>query len=205
MVEKKEVFTNPTVKELVKKYRTIWALSHAESVLSWDMEVNMPKEGIEERSTAIGELSVLSHNLLLKPEFLELLEKAKREESLNEFEAGVVRVLNREVRIAKAFPPKFVKELSEVRSKATAVWAEAREKNNFEAFEPWLQKIIELSRKAAEYLGYNEYPYDALLDLYEEGITTKDLEPIFTKLSAELPAILKKKLEKKAGLRKAIH
>lgn len=158
------------------------------------MEVNMPKMGITERSTAQGELSVLAHSFMLEPKFVELVEKAAGEE-LNDYERGVVRVLQREIRIAKAFPPEFVRELSEVRSKATMAWAEAKEKDDFKKFEPWLDKIIELAKKAADYLGYEEYPYDALLDLYEEGLRTRDLEPIFEKLEKELKPILDRILE----------
>jgi len=189
-----EIFQKEIIKQILGHYRKIWAIGHAQSVLGWDMEVNMPKMGITERSTAQGELSVLSHNFMLEPKFVELVEKAAGEE-LNDYERGVVRVLQREIKIAKAFPPEFVRELSEVRSKATMAWAEAKEKDDFKKFEPWLDKIIELSKKAAEYLGYDEYPYDALLDLYEESLRTRDLEPIFGKLEKELKPILDKILE----------
>lgn len=52
-------------------------------------------------------------------------------------------------------------------------------KNDFKLFEPYLDKIIELSRKAADYLGYDEYPYDALLDLYEEGLRASEVAEIW--------------------------
>ncbi|USH00954.1 carboxypeptidase M32 [Thermococcus argininiproducens] len=180
---------------ILKHYRKIWAIEHAQSLLGWDMEVNMPKMGITERSVAKGELSVLAQSLTLDPKFLDLVEKASALETLNDYEKGVIRVLQREIKIAKAFPPEFVRELSEVRSKATMAWSEAKEKDNFRKFEPWLDRIIELSKKAAEYLGYDEYPYDALLDLYEEGLRTKDLEPIFEKLEKDLKPILEQILE----------
>ncbi|MCD6324588.1 MAG: carboxypeptidase M32, partial [Desulfurococcales archaeon] len=48
---------------------------------------------------------------------------------------------------------------------------------------------------AAEYLGYDEHPYDALLDLYEEGLRTRDLVPIFNKLTSDLPPLLRKIME----------
>ena len=186
-----EVFQNAVIKQILLKYRTIWAIGHAQSVLGWDMEVNMPKEGITERSVAQGELSVLNQKLILDEKFVELVERAEGEE-LNDYERGVVRVLKRSIKIAKAFPPEFVREMSEVRSKATMAWAEAKQKNDFKLFEPYLDKIIELSRKAADYLGYDEYPYDALLDLYEEGLRIRDLDPIFEKLEKELKPILDK-------------
>ncbi len=188
------VFENPVIKEILEKYRRIWAINHAESVLGWDMEVNMPKEGITERSVAQGELSVLSQEFLLKPEFINLVERAKDEE-LNEYESGVVRVLDREIRIIKSFPPDFIRELSEVTSKATKAWEEAKNKDDFSKFETWLDKIINLSKRAADYLGYKNEPYDALLDLYEEGITTKDIDGMFTLLEKKLKPILEKILE----------
>ncbi len=189
------VFRNELIRDILTRYRRIWALNHAESVLGWDMEVYMPKEGITERSVAQGELAVLSHELLLSPSFVDLVNKSKRIENLNEFERGVVRVLDRSIRIAKAFPPEFVKELAETRSKATSVWNEAKRKDDYKLFEPWLDKIIELSRKAADYLGYDEYPYDALLDLYEEGLRVRDLETIFNNLENSLRPLIKKVLE----------
>jgi carboxypeptidase Taq len=186
-----EIFQNETIKKILEHYRKIKAIEHAQSVLSWDMEVYMPKEGIQERSVAQGELSVLSQSLLLEQKFLDLVEKAEGEE-LNEYEKGLIRVLKRNIKIAKAFPPEFVKEISEVKSKATMAWVEAKQKDNFEIFEPYLDKIIELSKKAAEYLGYDECPYDALLDLHEEGLRTRDCEEIFTYLEKEIKPIIDK-------------
>lgn len=155
------------------------------------METYMPKEGIQERSVAQGELSVLSQSLLLEPKFLDLVERAEEEE-LNEYEKGVIRVLKRNIRIAKAFPPEFVKEISETSSKSTMAWVEAKQKDDFRIFEPYLDKIMDLSKRAAEYLGYDEYPYDALLDLYEEGLRTRDCEKIFTYLEKEIKPIADK-------------
>jgi carboxypeptidase Taq len=174
-------FQNETIKAILEKYRRIWAINHAQSVLGWDMEVNMPKEGILERSVAEGELSVLSQEFLLKPDFVELVEKAKGIDDLNEYERGVVRVLDRSIRISRSFPPEFLREMSEVTSQATKAWEEAKRSNDYSKFEPWLDKIIDLAKRAADYLGYEDEPYDALLDMFEEGTTTKDVERMFDK------------------------
>ncbi|AIF69807.1 peptidase M32 [Palaeococcus pacificus DY20341] len=189
-----EIFQNETIKQILAHYKKIWAIGHAQSVLGWDMEVNMPKRAIQERSVAQGELSVLSQSFMLEPKFVELVEKAEGLE-LNDYERGVVRVLKRDIKIAKAFPPEFVREMSEVRSKATMAWAEAKEKNDYKKFEPYLDKIMELAKKAADYLGYEEYPYDALLDLFEEGLTTREVDRVFEKLEKDLKPLLDKILE----------
>ncbi len=189
------VFENEVIKEIIEKYRRIWAIGHAQSVLGWDMEVNMPKEGITERSVAQGELSVMQQEYLLAPKFVELVNKADGLEGLNEYEKGVVRVLKREIKISSSFPPEFLRELSETTSKATAAWTEAKEKNDYDKFAPWLNKIMELAKKGADYLGYEKYPYDALLDLFEEGLTTDEVNAMFEKLEKELKPVLDRILE----------
>jgi len=185
-------FENSIIKEILEKYRRLWAIHHASSVLGWDMEVNMPKMGIQERSVAEGELSVLSQELLLNPEFTAMVEKAAEQESLSEEEHGVVRVLQREIKINSSFPPDFVRELSKTTSMATSAWAEAKKEGDYNKFAPWLDKIMELTKKAADYLGYEKYPYDALLDLFEEGLTTTDVERIFSKIETDLKPVLDK-------------
>ncbi|HUO42228.1 MAG TPA: carboxypeptidase M32, partial [Methylomirabilota bacterium] len=52
------------------------------------------------------------------------------------------------------------------------------------------EKIVELKRKEAEKLGYEGHPYNALMDLYEEGLTTLDVDRIFPLLVSNLKRIL---------------
>lgn len=186
------VFENPIIKEILNKYRVIWAISHAQSLMGWDAETYMPREGVRERAIAQSELSVLSQQLILRPEFVKLVDKASQIEDLNDYERGIVRVLRRHIRIAKALPPWLVAEYSKVTQEAVVVWREAKQQNDFMKFKPYLEKIVELERKAADYLGWEEHPYDALLDLYEEGLRTRDVDRILGYLEREIKRILNK-------------
>ncbi|MCY0867713.1 MAG: carboxypeptidase M32 [Desulfurococcus sp.] len=188
------VFQNPIVKEILEKYRVLWALDHASSLMGWDSETYMPEEGYKDRAVARAELEVLSQQLLLRPEFVELVEKAGRSEDLNEYERGVVRTLERSIRIAKALPPWLIAEMAKTTQEAMVVWREAKAKNDFEKFKPYLEKIFDLSRKTADYLGWEKHPYDALLDLYEEGLRTSDVDSILSKLAGELKNLIDKVL-----------
>ena len=92
-----EIFKDKQIQEILKKTRVIWALSQASNLLGWDLEVNMPQEGITERSITASEIEVLKQKLMLEPELQKLLEKVeKREDELNDYEKGVIRVLKRE-------------------------------------------------------------------------------------------------------------
>ncbi len=187
-----EYFTNPVIREILEKYRVLWALGHAMSLMGWDSETYMPREGTMERAIARAELSVLSQKILLAPEFVGLVEKAKEIEDLNVYERGVVRVLARRIDIMRKLPPEFVYEFSKTVQVAKDAWKLAREKDDFEIFRPHLEKIVELTRKKAEYLGYEDHPYNALLDLYEEGLRIQDVDYVFDSI---IP-VSKKVLEK---------
>ncbi len=189
------VFENEKIKEILEYYRKIWALNHASGLMGWDMEVYMPKEGVRERSVAQGELSMLLHQLITDDKFVEMVEKAAEQEGLNEYEQGVIRVLKREIKHAKAIPREVIGELSRVTGEATMAWREAREKNDYEKFKPYLDKIIELERKIADYLGYEEHPYDALADLFEEGYTVRDYDRFFGEIEKPLKNLLQKIME----------
>ena len=186
------VFENEVVKEILEKYRAIWAIGHAQALLSWDSETYMPRGGVEERAVARAELSLLAQKLILSPEFTQLVERAEKIEGLNDYERGVVRVLAREIRIMRAIPPRLLAELEKTTQEAMHAWRAAKETDDFNKFKPYLEKIVKLTREKADCLGWRDHPYDALLDLYEEGLTTRDVDNILTPLTSELKRILGK-------------
>ena len=188
-----DIFQSETIKEILEHYRVIWALGHASSLMGWDSETYMPKQAYMDRGTASSELSVLSRKLLLDDKFLAKLDKAKEMmDELNEYEKGVVRVLDRAVKIYRALPEDLIREMAMAREEARVHWVQARYKSDFNIFKPYLAKNIELSRKAAEYLGYEEDRYDALLDLFEEGLTYRKAKSILDQVASKVKPIFEK-------------
>jgi carboxypeptidase Taq len=55
-----------------------------------------------------------------------------------------------------------------------------------------LERIVFLTREKAEALGYEDEPYDALLEDYETGETAKQLEPVFQVLTTSLVDLVEK-------------
>lgn len=186
------VFEDPVVREILDRYRTIWSLHHALGLLSWDSETYMPRGGVRERSYARAELGVLARRLLLSDEMVSLVERARGVEGLNVYERGVVRVLYRQIRIWRSVPEKLVYELLRVSEEATHAWREARRRADFSMFRPYLERVVEIRRRMAESIGYEGHPYDALLDLYEEGLTVGDVDRIFDSILGTLRKALEK-------------
>ncbi|MEK6825892.1 MAG: carboxypeptidase M32 [Nanoarchaeota archaeon] len=185
------LITHPIILQLLEQYKPIWSLRHLCGLANWDLQTYMPPEGIEARGEALSNAETLSQNLFLNPSFISLIDKASTEKDLNDYERGIIRLLQRSLHYYRVLPPAFIAEFIKLTSEAHAVWKNAKEKNQFSLFAPLLQKIIELSRKKAHYLGYREHPYDALLDEYEEGLTTREVEAYFNEICAPLVELLK--------------
>lgn len=182
---------NTSIRSIIKDYRLIWAIGHAQKLMGWDAETYMPKKGIEDRGEAEGILAKETQRLLLKDEFKKKIKEAKKEE-LNETEKGIIRIFDREITIMESLPPEFVEEFAKTTTKARMNWREAKEKNDFKLFQEHLQKIIDLNIKKAEYIGKHTLLYDNLLDLYEEGLTVKDMDKLFESIKEPLKKILQK-------------
>src|SRR5438270_92806 len=67
-------------------------------------------------------------------------------------------------------------------SLAEAIWVQAREKNDFPLFAPYLRETVQLSCEWAEAAGYDQHAYDGLLDRYEPGMKTAQVQEIFGEL-----------------------
>ncbi len=186
------LFENSIIKKINERYSVIWALNHALSVMGWDSETYMPKKGVEERARARAILSVLRRKLILNPELISLVESGGKEKNLNDYEKGIIRELSREIRINKRLPEELVYELSKISQEAVSVWVEAKRSDNFNKFEPYLERLVSLSREMAEKLGYEKHPYNALLDLYEEGLTVDDMDFVFNAMIPRLRKTLDK-------------
>ncbi len=186
------VFVDPVVREVVERARVLWAIGHAMGLMSWDSDTYMPREGVVERAIASGELAKLRQRLILDRELVELVEKAAGREGLNEYEAGVVRVLSRAIRIARSVPPELVAEEARLSQEAREAWRRAKEKADFSIFKPYLERIVEVERRKAEHLGYEDHPYDALLDLYEEGLRVRDMDRYFEAIIPTLRSTLER-------------
>jgi carboxypeptidase Taq len=190
------LFSNPVVLDILKQYRPIAAMTYSASLLDWDTEINMPEAGGAARGQAQAELEMLGQKMTLS--LAGLVDKADREKTLSDAEKGVVRIFKRALRYYQRMPPELVEELRKATSEAAVPWRTARAKSDFQTFQPHLERIVDLKRKQASYLDPSVDPYDALLDLSEEGLTSKDLDKIFSELIPHLKKILDKTISQGA-------
>ncbi len=183
-----------TLKERIGEIHDIHT---TQGLLGWDLETYMPQKGAEIRAKQMSTLSKLSHTMMTSDEMGNLLKTLRAPEVFDRLETidrALVREVGKEFDRATKLPVSLVQELQETTAKAHTVWVEARKANDFGKFAPVLDKIVDLNRQMADLLGYdkaNGSPYDALMDLYEPGLTTRQLDKLFANLKEELVPLVK--------------
>ncbi len=167
------------------------------AMLSWDMETEMPRAATAERSDLFALLSEQELKELHNPKVAEMFQRLgctdKNYEgtvATTQLDKALVRSHYRDYRNTMKLPEELVIEISKHLILSQQAWVEAREKKDFSIFEPFLAKSVDLFRKKAEYLGYKEHIYDALLDEYEEGLTCTEVSRVFTEMKHYLVDLL---------------
>jgi carboxypeptidase Taq len=186
------MFQNTSIIEIAEKYKPLWALDSVGSLLQWDMETYMPLGSSKPRGFTIAQTQLLRQERILQ--LSDLMSKAEKSTDLNDSETGFLRVLKRELDYYTKVPPKLLEDILRTATEGTVVWREARKKSDFSMFQPYLEKMVALKRQEAEKLGYQGHPYNALIDRFEEGVTTDDVDRVFPPLRSETKEILTKVL-----------
>lgn len=171
--------------------------SHLSAIAGWDMAAMMPPAGSQARSEALAELSVLSHQILTAKQVGEWLEQAGNED-LNDVELANLREMRRQYHQSALLPESLVQEKSLAGARCEHAWRVQRKGNDWEGFADNLREVVRLSRQEAKLradaAGCSRY--DALLDMYEPGMTSKKLDVLFGDLKTWLPDLLQKVVEK---------
>jgi carboxypeptidase Taq len=180
---------SPPLERLTAALAEIEDLGHVDRVLDWDQHVFMPRAGARSRSNAQSTIARLGHELLVSDavhELLAELEPLERELGHDTFEGALIRVARRDSERARRVPPELVGEMNRTRGVAVAAWQEAKTTSDFGLFAPYLERQIELKRQYAACFPDAATAYDALLEDYEEGMTTAHVAEVFDRLRAVL-------------------
>ncbi len=174
--------------------RELAALNSALGLLGWDQETMMPPRAAAARADELSLLSRLAHERATAPELGELLSDCEADEALNTDAATAanLREIRHDYDKARKLPTEFVAEFSQTTSHALEAWKAARSDSDFSTFRPWLEKLLGLARRKAEYFGVPEGGelYDALLDEFEPGMTADVVESTFAPLREALVPLI---------------
>lgn len=174
-------------------------LLHVSHLLEWDQQTYMPPEGAEARGQQIGTIKKLEHLIFTSEEMGKLLDELTplaAQLPPDSDTARLIKVTRRRFERKTRVPPEMVAELAQLASAAYSVWQEARPANDFARFRPHLERIVDYRRRYAELFAPYEHIYDPLLDEYEPGMKTAEVQAIFNNLRPQQVALIKAIREK---------
>lgn len=179
---------------LKERLATVMDLNYASAVLNWDQRTYMPRGGAVARANQLATLRRLSHEHFTADAIGGLLDELAplADDAANDTDdAALVRRARHDYDQARKLPADFVTEWTRARTLSNQVWEEARRRSDFAMFQPYLEQQFDFAKRQAEYLGYDEHPYDALLDQYEPGMKTSEVRTLFTELKEGTVPLLK--------------
>lgn len=185
------------MQELKQHLGRVYDLINAARVLEWDSETYMPDGGVEGRSHQMATLRTIAFETFTQARVGELFESlAAQAPSMDpdSDDARLVKVGHHYYQRQVRLPARLVTELNELRGRATHAWREARAASDFASFQPLLEAMVKLQIEMAQALHDGSTPniYDALLEEYEPGLTSADVDAVFQPLKPELVKLIER-------------
>jgi carboxypeptidase Taq len=181
--------------ELQRHLREAATLASVAALAGWDQETMMPPAAAPHRGEQVAMLSALVHERRTSPRMAELIAACEADPRVlgDEAEAANLRAIRHDHERAVKLPTSLVRAFAEATTMAMHAWRDARERDDFAAFAPHLETVVRLTRERAACFGIPEggESYDALLEDYEPGMRTAELQRIFAGLRTELAPLIR--------------
>jgi carboxypeptidase Taq len=164
------------------------------ALLGWDQRTYMPPGGAEDRGNLIATLSRLNHEKFTSQEMGSLIEALiPYADSLDpdSIDACLIKAVSERYEKQTRVPGEWVVENAKTRTMSSQTWEKARAEKNFEMFRPYLEKIIDLSRRYAAFFEPYDHVYDPLLDNFERGMKTAEVQAIFDELRPQQVEVIR--------------
>lgn len=180
-------------REFLERIKEISTLEQVGSLLGWDEQTYMPPGAADMRGRQNAAIAGIIHAQMTSDRMGKLIRTLKKQE-LSADAKVIFRETERKWKKASSVPEPLVREITKTGSLAFTAWMKARKDNDFKSYAPLLDRMINLKMQVAEHIGYEDKPYDALLDDYEPGMKTRETEALFKRLISKLVPIAKQVL-----------
>jgi len=191
--------TTPAYDHLTETWIRMHRFGHLQALAGWDQAANMPPKGNEARAAALAEVATLLHRMRTDAALPEQLARAEQE-PLSELQRANLREIRREWRASNALPESLVQRRQIATSRCEHSWRRQRPANDWAGFLPNLKEVLALAREEAERLSQQlgVSRYEALMDRYEPGLTTAQVDRVFGQVRQWLPGLIRQVREKQA-------
>ena len=183
----------PAYSELESRFQRLYRFEHLGSIAGWDQAANMPPGGNEARAAAMAELDGLMHAQRTDPALKSLLDRAENE-PLSDDQRANLREMRRDWRAANALPAALVERRTLATARCEHAWRRQRPANDWAGFVENFRPVVQIAREEAMHLAEATglMPYDALMDRFEPGMTSAEVDRVFGDLKTWLPGLIQR-------------
>ena len=187
--------------EKLKKYEE-WvfkqsAYNMALAIIGIDKMTVAPRAGAEFRDKRSAFLGGELFSIATDPEIYEILKELKDDETLDfEVRRGIEKYYE-EVNKVIHIPKEEIVEFKEYCDKSYDAWLEAKNKDDYSIFEPYLKKMIELQKKRYGYRDSDMSIYNQMLNDFEPGTSEEYYDEFFEAIKERIVPLIKKVSEAK--------
>jgi carboxypeptidase Taq len=171
-------------------------LGSISSALYYDQNTVMPSAGAPWRGEQLALLAGQLHERQSSPAYADLVVAAEAELDATACPAARrnLVLLRQDLERQRRLDPALVTALAKAQSRGNAVWQAARAADDFAAFAPALEELIQLRREQARQLAPAEPEgssvWEILAQPFEPDIRKARLRELFDPLKATLPTLL---------------
>ena len=170
---------------------TLLAYNQAIGCLNYDGETVAPKNSAPARGETLGVLGGVVHGLITAPETGEIIDTLlSGGDEVSLMDRRRAEVLKDDRDELTRVPADEYMAYQQLLAEAGAVWREAKLSSDFDAFAPYLEKIVDYNRRLGERKDPSRPAYDVLLDTYEKGTSMAMLEPFFDQVRRALTPVV---------------
>lgn len=156
------------------------------NLLLWELKINAPKDSQKDLIDLISYHERKVFELQTNEHYGKLLKNAIESSEfqiLSDAEKRYIQNILKHYEKNKNVPANFYEEYSKMKTTANVIWKKAKNENNYKLFEPYLSKLIELTKQYYKYIYPNtDNLYDAMLNEYENGVRSELIDKLFSEL-----------------------
>lgn len=156
------------------------------SLIYWDKITYMPPEGIEYRSRVMGFMADQQYQMMAGKQFnshVKFFDGNKKNDKKTD---SMIKRIQLSASYVNKIPEAAYREYIKLIAVSEQIWHKAKKENNYELYKPYLSQIVNAFKSFAEYWGYENDPYDALLGHYEEGLNVKEMDAVVESVKEHL-------------------
>jgi carboxypeptidase Taq len=185
--------THPKFLQLKSLLAEINDINAASALLYWDQATYMPLRGAAARGRQLATLKQIAHEKFTDGTIAQLLDDLTSYAANLPYtsdEASLLRLVRRSCDRASRIPAAFTARFSHLKSECYQAWAKARPANDFSLVQPYLERMLEMSREYSSFFPEAEHVADPHIEASDYGMSARSIQAIFAELRQQLVPVV---------------